>query len=467
MSESLAHQTVSDAIARCNTLRAEATRIQQEQFRSSVPLAIAKLLERIAIAIDEQIREEWRSYSATKSQASLRQIYNWDAVVRTAGNHLRYLRGSTADRTPGTLARALDSLAETLGLEMQILLREKWRYNYSVQVEALSERYKTQLEASLSPQRIEQIFGDLGRPVYAVAFPAIERQSILLHAAFGHELGHLVVDRWIRDHDDKEAETGEAVRKRAAELQSQSKTPLLDRTQLVADQILKPRRRLLEEYAADMVGIELFGPAAFLAMTSIALGQTGKMDQIPSHTDSFYPPWRDRLRLAFESLRTAQWYPFPAPPLDVADYISLTSSRLNDAEQIALEPTTTAKWPNYIRIANELALEALPRFRVYLLKLLENYPNRVSLLEQSYQLALRLSLKLRPNDCGNDPLHPQPPHLASILNGGWLYRIGAVDSKHEIENDYCDKLGSLQKLVLKGIEDAVLLSDFENWRSEL
>lgn len=456
---------MTDALWRSERLHDEAERLEGKPFRSDVPRAFAQLIRGVAQIVRREIVSEWEAYGRQRDPEGLRQIQTLDALNRRSANYLRYLHGSTADRVPGTLSRALDRLSKMLGLRAQLLLREKWRYNYSVEVEALTEAYRETLSAIISDEELEAFFSEFEPPFHSIAFPAIERESVLLHAALGHELGHVFSERWIKD-DENAPEVGDQL-KQAVQglLDNNPREPLLQRQAHLAgvDHLRKIRRRLLQEYTADLVGVELFGPAFVFAMASIARSQSEDLDRPPSAEEDYYPSWRSRIKNAGDALMETGWLPLPEPPKGLEAEILNVSSCLKDICDLGNAEPSSFHAHRQTSVADELARSRLPQFRAYMLSKFVQYPERNKLVLDAYPLVERLDLKLPPNDASSSPRKQRPPELASILNAGWFYRVGWVEHDDRGHDFILERLAILNRLVQKAIEDVVLIEDYRTW----
>ena len=466
MASQLAFQTVVDALARCRSLLEEAQALQAQYFRSPVPLRAAQLIERVAQQACLAIEAEWDDYVQTSSSFSLQAIGTWDDLVRMGGYHLRYLRGSTADRVPGTFSRALDSLSAKLGVSIQVLLREKWHYNYAVQADPLTETYRRYLAAALmDSDKADELLKDLGPPIYAIAFPAIERDSVLLHAALGHELGHLLASDFLHQ-DQGDPSVGNAIKSKSHEVNQGAVAPLLAFNETV-EQMTYARKRMLEEYFADVIAIELFGPAALFTMASVALSALSDIDKPPSRYSDYYPSWRQRLRRATEHLKQTAWWPLTFANENAnRENFQAVRDRVDQIEAVATaQPPASVVHP-IVDAAHELAQSHIAVFRTHAQTvILQNYPSRRTLLADSEVATFRLVKRLPPNDVGSRALEPKYPALASILNAGWFYRIGWIERGQDLSAEWREQLCVAQRLVSKAVEDTILCADYVEWRA--
>jgi hypothetical protein len=304
---SLAVLLFRDALSRAAHLENEARTLADYEYRSATPPRIANLIHGIVEQCEQAIREEWAEYQRAETDEErgtiLNSVQTWDALLRTTGNRLRYIIGASASRVPSGLGRLLETIIKELELGDGILLREKWSYNYSIEFTPIEQGYHDRLSGVLSPEQLSLLFGasgDLPR-THAIGFPAIERDNTLLHSAIAHEIGHVAVERWLEEHDDSNASVAEKLRAAASRLletSSSSQGDLMLRVQinLTAARIQSARRRFLQEYGSDLFAVELFGPAALLSMTSIAMSQG--LDSEPRAEKDSYPSWRSRLRFA-------------------------------------------------------------------------------------------------------------------------------------------------------------------------
>ena len=463
----LAQSFFSNALRRAERLLEEATVLADNEYRSDAPRIVAVMIAAVAERALRGIREEWSEFCGGDQVGAVRNGQVWDGLVRSAGSHLRFLHGALAGRVPGALSRLLDTIVGELGLGAAVLLREKWNYNYSVYPVAVGEWYRQPLSGLLGAAELDQLFGQAGS-VYCIGFPALERDNVLLHAAIAHEVGHLAVEKWLRANDDNSRTvidelSAEAKRIHPGSSSAQQDIELYQKRLLAMREMQRVRRRFLQEYGADAFAVELFGPSAVFAMTSIAISQG---IDAPANARTGYPAWRDRLQLALRWLSESEvgetWRPLPQ-----GEIAARVEAQLVELDQLLANSSATVN--PVIAAAEKSAQRALQQLRRHIVSLVRNKqlgPNEIS--AQAYVLTARLAAHVPPNDVGSNQLAPEPPSLPAIMNAAWYYVIG-VDGEHDLANGLPSGMiiSRLNRLVLKALDDVVLLRDFARFRREV
>ena len=120
----------------------------------------------------------------------LRQVKIVDGLIRWLFEPLRYVDGAATSKVPWSLVQPLQTFSQKFVPNIKIIVRPKWRYNYSVLMADLIECLSKPLSCVLSKTEVDNCFAELKAKLHIISFPFIERKSILLHAAFAHEIGH-------------------------------------------------------------------------------------------------------------------------------------------------------------------------------------------------------------------------------------------------------------------------------------
>ena len=468
--EALVRAYAADALARCEELRRQADWLQQQQYRSGTPVKLAEMLCSLARIAAKNLQNTVQDHLVSRSESSFQRIRAWDSVIRTAASHVRYLWGSQADRNPGTLSRTLDNVLGERGIGAEVLLREKWKYNYAVNLHQVSDWYRSPLKGVYSDAELDELLPRTKSPIYTIAHPAIERHSILLHAALGHELGHLVVEEWLQKNNGK-VSLGIALRDKAIDIVDKRSDDASPSTELeraseitaTVSEIGWRRRRLLEEYGADLVGAQFFGPASLFALAHIGI----PLPQAPYNSRAkhlYYPPLAGRMELVLNSLReeTADgesWLPLPNDDSvrglrEAVDERVAAIESLVQGQRGSSDPIDSA--------AIELAQKGLQEFKVYMRERFGEELSPSTTMVSACRLVLSLQKHLPPNDLSNDPSSIKAPPLEAVLNAAWFYRIWSIDANVDLSKRV-DELAVLNRLVIKALEDITLIRDYDSW----
>lgn len=474
----LAVSLFRDTLSRANHLKREARTLSDYEYRSPTPPRVARLICRIVETCEQEILAEWDNYrdagiSDEERHPILTNVQLWDSLLRAIGGQLRYINGASASRVPTGLGRLLETIIQQLELGDGILLREKWSYNYSVDFTPLEEDYERRLTGVLSPEQCIALFGGgHARPrTYAIGFPAIERENTLLHCAIAHEIGHIPVERWLTDAYDSNpavaAESKAEARKLLRELIDQKMSGQEDVTvysEIVntTNRIVRARRRFLQEYGSDIFAVELFGPAALMALTNIAMSHG--LDNEPNAEKGYYPSWRSRLRNMLEWLQRESADPWITSSADATVWGRALREHL-DRLVVFLGASRPPTNPD-MRAADHLAKQTLESLGPHLANLV-TFPRGAS-MSQAYVLADRLETRTPPNDIGNDQRVPIPPHLAAILNAGWLHTIRHIhrDDQTNRSLEGGDDTAVVNRLLLKALSDVIIMQSYQQFRTE-
>lgn len=452
-----------DALSRASHLKNETYTLSDYEYRSPTPPRVAKLIHDIVEHGENAIRDEWAEYRRANTDEDRRTILNnvqvWDSMLRMTGGRLRYIIGASAPRVPSGLGLLLETIIQDQGLGDGILLREKWTYNYSIDITPIEQLYYNLFSGILATKDLASIFGDEGAlsSTYAIGFPAIERNNTLLHCAIAHEIGHIAVERWLTQNYDSDTRATSDSRAAATRLINPETVPpnLEEWGEILAamSRIHTARRRFLQEYGSDIYAVELFGPAALLSMANIAMSQG--LDSEPGADAGYYPSWRSRLRFALDWLNRESpdsWLPRPTPNNSWAVALASHLSHIDHFLGPMLVPTNPE-----MAEADRLAKQTL-------VLLGQDLAARIPLkrresMEQAYLLADRIAELIPPNDIGSDQRQPVPPYLWAILNAGWLHTIHASETNaHALDDE--DDSGVVNRLILKALSDVIVMRGF-------
>lgn len=161
---------------------------------------------------------------------------------------------------------------------------------------------------------------------------------MLAHAIFGHELGHPIASDYlaseVKDYKELKNQVSGLVDKELEKSTVDDDDKLKFKAELFK-QILKIRKRALEELISDAVGIFIFGPSAFFAFFELFL--SSNLDAEPI-SDEFYPPPRMRMRLMLELMEKDVFNnQFSQLENDqvIASYVKTTQTFLENAKQLS------------------------------------------------------------------------------------------------------------------------------------
>jgi hypothetical protein len=447
----------------------------RDDFPSNAAPLLARTIQGIAELVHDGLHEV--------PPAQVRTI---SKMLEQLGEDLRYVDRSRVVTSPWSLVECIESFMRTqIGRHVRFLIRPKWSYNYSITNDFVAS-YKLMLQrcrwlpkggvertiqkalsgvrgATGASANAERAGGksDKGADdvqLYCLSFPRVERANPLLHANLGHEVGHIVADRWNEEHFDcfwKRIEDRVSERQREnIEASDTGVSGDLLRKEVIENivanhtrQSMNAAKKGLVELFSDAVGVHLFVPAALAAIADVASRK--RLDESPI-SKGYYPPWRYRLRLATESCRP-QIEPLREQQLSegvtrfLAWFDSLTRlvAETPDFQTLDQEPRTVDV---YRAVRNDwefIRKQALSKLPGPAYSLADRWPFVRALYD-------RLEDGIPPNEAG-EWAELQPASLPDILNAVWIshFRRRSLPAT-EVEGAQ----EMLHRLVLKAIESS-------------
>ena len=281
-----------------SALRETATELMdRDDFATSTPVALARLLGAAASAIEALLR----------SGAIRETLFpHAQEVLEHIGDHMRYVERSRIEHTPWSMIQALERFVhESAGPDVDFVIRPRWSYMYGVEGDFV-RYYRDRLFAGwASEPAVLEAFAESERRLFVLSFPRSERTNALLHANFAHEMGHSVADQWRSAHfQEFWVPVEKALRVKLADQYKpqENQGQLFAKEQWLAERTREAQRiadRALVELIADQVGYQLLGPASLFAAAEFASRES--LDSPPGDA-GHYPPWRYRLRMLHERL---------------------------------------------------------------------------------------------------------------------------------------------------------------------
>ena len=405
------------------------------------------------------------------------QLKNLNVLLCSIAEHLRFVERSRIANTPWSMVQGTEQfLKRQTSPSTDFIIRPQWSYNYSLLGEFV-EAYRTSIQ-SLEWIPIEDWEASIGtlahEKIYCISFPRIERLNCLLHANWGHEVGHIIAKEWIDFHFDPLWQSEETQIRNSIEQEiGQNPPPVVPLfkniliQEMAADRVRKAMqitKQGLTELICDAIGVHLFGPSALAA--AVEFSAPLAIDESPLACD-MYPPWRYRIRLMVEACKhdldehtkesNGAEIEYPGPTIKPFwDWLKETTYLVqNTADKTSLNSNITTreaykviqtKWQQ----VREQALQLLPG------KAGEPY----HLFEQVHaveQLVHKLEQDTPPNEIGQWPEN-SPASLENILNAAWVFKIGRI--RQDPEWGATDDFEKLFCLVLKATEACFVHSTF-------
>lgn len=409
------------------------------------------------------------------------QLMNVNLLLCSIAEHLRFIERSRVPNTPWSMIQPTEQfLKRQAGPSTDFIIRPQWSYNYNLTGEFV-EVYRTNIKALtwIPTASWEASIGTLAQhKIYCISFPRIERLNCLLHANWGHEVGHIIASEWIESNFDQlwQAEETQIRNKIEQEIQQeiQRNPPPVDPLfakfvvqEMAADQVndaMQAAKQGLTELICDAIGVHLFGPAALAA--AVEFSAPLSIDESPLKCD-MYPPWRYRIRLMVKECEEdlqeqtlsshGDDVVYPGPIIEPFwTWLKETTYLVqNTADKASLNLNITTREAyrvieaNWERIRAE-ALKLLPqesREPYHLLK-------RVRAIEE---LVIRLEQDTPPNELGTWPDN-SPVCLEDILNSAWVFKVKKMHQDPDWGSP--DDFEKLFRLVLKAAEVSFVHSTF-------
>ena len=397
---------------------------------------------------------------------------------------MRYIDGAVTHKLPWSIIKSIEKLAKSIIPEISFMFRPQWKYNYSVVTDDLKERYRDDLREfeDITDVPVEEVLSDLKGPFHIISFPSIERKNILLHCLTGHELGHLIIRKYI----DKTL-IDNFTKKIQPEVHEIIMGNYLSHfgslnmfTSLYAKQDIKNNislvmqiwRRGLEEILSDIIGVLIFGPAMLFSMYELSLQK--KLDHKPGYTNNFYPSWRYRLREIVKVLQrpSGRFFPLPVKKFSSDEIIRNVNGSFELIKQLTEEKfdLDIIKEDKLLKIAyREVENDVVEICRAndfFKVELKGKIVTPNSLYKDIEHLIIRLKHGLPPNAVEHSLDTRRPATMVEIINAAWFFKLSfhqELLNKHGgIDDEVFKKKDTLNRLTLKSIEYSDIESEYRS-----
>jgi len=292
----------------------------------------------------------------------------------------------------------------------------------------------------------------------------------LLHANWGHEVGHIIASKWIESNFDQlwQAEETRIRNKIEQEIQQEIQRnpppvdPLFSKfvvQEMAADQVndaMQAAKQGLTELICDAIGVHLFGPAALAA--AVEFSAPLSIDESPLKCD-MYPPWRYRIRKMVEMCEQDLQESSVKLDVDNVKYpgpiIKPFWNWLRETTYLVQNTADTQSVDSAIstREAYRVIQSRWQQIRGQALKLLPEESKEPYRLFRGVRdiedLVNRLEQDTPPNEIGTWPDN-SPASLEDILNAAWVFKIRKMCQDPDWGS--VDDFEKLFRLVLKATE---------------
>jgi hypothetical protein len=427
-----------------------------EDFPNDTPVLLCRIIEHTTRLVDEHL-----------DSADADQLGHLAYVLHEMAQHLRYADRSKLTQTPWSMVECVETLLrDTVGGKSHFIIRPQWSYNYGIVGDFLS--FYRSLVTKMTWMPVGDWESGLPVPVdhelFSISFPRLERQNCLAHVNWGHELGHILTNRWAGQHfpnlwQSCEADIRAEIETEVSQNPPQHVHPLFKDTilkQLVSQQTqraMEVLRQGLTELLCDAVGVHLFGPALLAELCEFA--SVNLMDESPLNIGG-YPPWRYRIRKVFDVCREtlddkvakAGHGVFPTSKL--APYVDWL--REVDSLVASTPDVQTLNAHVITRKTYEVIEKEWTSIRKQVISLIPKpYAEQYSLPGSGpclEELITKLEAGIPPCESGTWP-KCRPSDLRDILNAGWAYKVTLMMSP---STETASKIENTHRLLLKAIE---------------
>lgn len=154
-------------------------------YPAATPNQVIKFLQDFLVVIDAEIDK-------AVSEDKLRVL---SQITQDLGNFMQWLDNAHTGQTPRGPVQLLKDMMNGLTPDSRVIACPRADYNYSIldlgqHIKGLVQRF---VPLSKQPAFDEHI----ATPIKLILFPRIERDNVLTHAIFGHELGHPIATEFL------------------------------------------------------------------------------------------------------------------------------------------------------------------------------------------------------------------------------------------------------------------------------
>jgi len=435
-----------------------------EDYITKTPAILAKLISKIATILAHKIPAEVPT-------SQLEQVNTFLGVITS---HLRYVERARVTQIPWSIVQPAEKLLRlATDPKSLFIIRPTWAYNYSLTGEFWAS-YRHYLSNCawfpLDKLRKEVDLSD-DQKIYCLSFPRIERSNCLLHANWGHEVGHILAKRWVdTEFGDAWAASEALIRNHIEDVVRRKPPPIeplfkdMAIKSIVAQDMkatLKVAQQGLIELLCDRVGVHLLGPSALAS--AIEFAARFALDVSPLQAED-YPPWRYRVRKMVEfcepDLDRHPGTGYPNSTLEpffdwlgIGRRLAASSSDLDVLKANIVTDEAYDFIENQWETASNAVIGMLPAELSKPYFLHEHY-NLVN------DLVSRIENGIPPNESAS--LKGKPASLQDILCAAWVFKIMRSSSDPNWGDD--DDYSLLFRLVLKACESSYVYSE---WRPKI
>lgn len=315
-------------------------------------------------------------------------------------------------------------------------------------------------------------------PYFIISLPLLHRTNILWHSLIGHELFHPRCSEFINKYnkDTLIAITKEITSNINKYITVNNPEDLFtesekkDRIDKLAGIIHFAWKRGLEEILCDMACVEMFGPAALLAMR--AFSAYSPENSVPEPENNFYPSWQYRIEIIWKNFINEKKLNALYSLIENKE-ISRTFKSEIDKIQILVnkeEGNGLVKRHKHAKIAytkiDDILNDAVEFVKNTLSSNIEKWDDD-KIISQIPKLVQRLENGIPPNEVieeiSPDKLKyfTKGAYLPAIFMAGWVYECYWQEKKCNQDDDIMT-YQTMSRLLLKACEDIEIISRIQN-----
>lgn len=427
-------------------------------FPSGAPKETIELIKQILVSTATQIELSTDERFLAQTCWSIQRI----------GSYLTFFDNAHTAQTPRGLTEMVGHIMAQLQPGSRYMVWPQADFNYSIR--DFLPKLKALTQYLLPADVFQRIFSSFNGPLNLISFPRVERDNVLLHATFGHELGHPIADKFLASEKGTKKYADDLYRAVQQLPGSGGNAAALNTLAPEINRLLQLRNRGLQELISDCVGTLLFGYSAILAAYDVLT-----INAIDSPPDDYYmyPPRRFRLRLQCEiASRTGHANAIRTLGRRGVDKILVNSAKdfLSHLDDLIgqKEDLVGLKKDQVISIAYEWIDATLEDAILFAIKEIGDVAYRVKKVEDEVpELIRRIDLSLPPNEIGRWP-RMEPVDWRSAILAAWLYRVhgkklSGIDKGRSMTVVEFEKLN---RLTLKAIEYTTLQKQYSTYIHE-
>lgn len=374
---------------------------------------------------------------------------------------VRFVETSRITDNPIAIIGPLESILRKIHNDTRLIIRPQSEYMY---------------ETWFLLEEISKAAIDIGSPLYTsmsmitkpedspenivvLNYPASEKENVLLHALFGHEIGHFAVDKHKLVDDLEIGTKRDALIEKYYGITAQ----LGDKDRLITD-----FSNWLTEILSDIVGCRLFGPAFFLAFDHFCIVESTYYSTIAHKEYKYqYPPLAIRTEVILKELNQY-----------VVDQGNSHDSRTQKLFEPFLKYAKRLPWEtsienlDYPEKKHDLVTWSSVKLALEDRSLLSKVDSIVQ--GQEYSPAIffrevpilleRMQNEIIPNEVGFDSTNGRKSaNWISILNAAWAYYYSVLDLDEFAKPDKIEELFSLMHESSRHVLRAIELSEIQKF----